>query len=240
MAKNDDKVMPDGGWKFDTEVADCFDDMLERSIPQYDVMREACFDLAMKFITDRSTVIDLGCSRGEALAKLVSERGAHNLFLGLEISEPMLEASRQRFEGYINCGVVDIRHHDLRTPGLPSQAASVILAVLTVQFTPIEYRLRILRDVYTTLSSGGAFIFVEKVLGNTAEINDIQVESYYKLKSSNGYSQDQIERKRLSLEGVLVPLTASMNEELLAAAGFRRVDCFWRWMNFAGWMAIKE
>ncbi len=30
------------------------------------------------------------------------------------------------------------------------------------------------------------------------------------------------------------------NEEILQAAGFRVVECFWRCLNFAGWIAIKE
>ena len=56
----------------------------------------------------------------------------------------------------------------------------------------------------------------------------------------NGYSAEEIERKRLSLEGVLVPVTARMNEDLLRSAGFDQVDCFWRWANFAGWLAIRD
>lgn len=234
-----DETKPEGKWEFDSSVTDAFDNMLSRSIPQYQVMRDACFSLASKFMKDGTSVIDLGCSRGEALAQLIDKYGAHNRYIGLEISEPMLQAARERFKGLIACSVVDIREHDLRKAGLPAINASVILSILTVQFTPIEYRLRILRDVYNSLRIGGAFIFVEKVLGNTAEINDFEVEEYYKLKSENGYSQDQIERKRLSLEGVLVPVTARMNEEFLQAAGFTQVDCFWRWMNFAGWVAIK-
>jgi tRNA (cmo5U34)-methyltransferase len=34
-------------------------------------------------------------------------------------------------------------------------------------------------------------------------------------------------------------VTAKWNEQLLDAAGFREIDGFWRWMNFAGWLAIK-
>ena len=66
------------------------------------------------------------------------------------------------------------------------------------------------------------------------------VERYHDLKRANGYSYDSIERKRLSLEGVLVPVTAEWNEDLLHAAGFHHVDCVWRWMNFAAWLAVKE
>lgn len=87
--------------------------------------------------------------------------------------------------------------------------------------------------------AGGALIFVEKVLGSTADLDGVMVDTYYALKAQNGYSQEQIERKRLSLEGVFVPVTAKWNEELLYSAGFAEVDCFWRWMNFAGWIAIK-
>src|SRR5690606_4570024 len=61
-------------------------------------------------------------------------------------------------------GVVDIREHDLRQ-GVPAEPASLILAVLTLLFTPIEYRQRIVSDAYATLQPGGAFIVVEKILG---------------------------------------------------------------------------
>jgi tRNA (cmo5U34)-methyltransferase len=87
---------------------------------------------------------------------------------------------------------------------------------------------------------GAALILVEKVLGATAEIDEQLVARYHGLKGANGYSPEQVERKRLSLEGVLVPVTAAWNEELLRASGFRHVDCFWRWSNFAGWLAMKD
>lgn len=34
-------------------------------------------------------------------------------------------------------------------------------------------------------------------------------------------------------------VTAAWNEEMLRNTGFVEVDCFWRWMNFAGWVATK-
>lgn len=233
-----DKVLPEGRWKFDAEVTHVFDDMLARSIPQYEVMRHSVFELACRFVQPGATIVDLGCSRGEALSPLIDRFGAHNRFVGIEVSEPMLQSARERFEGLINCSVVAIQNMDLRT-SYPAEHACVTLSVLTLQFIPIEYRQRILRDVYNHTLSGGAFILVEKVLGTSAELNALMVEQYYGLKGENGYTSEQIERKRLSLEGVLVPVTAAWNEELLRTAGFSHVDCFWRWMNFAGWIAIK-
>lgn len=226
-------------WTFDESVTDVFHDMLERSIPQYSIMRKAVNDLADKFIVPGSTIIDIGCSRGDAMKELVKHHKEANTFLGLEISDSMLKAAKERFSEEIKAGIVDIRKHDLRNT-YPNIKASVTLSILTLQFTPIEYRQRIIQDIYDSTVSGGVFLIVEKVLGNTSEINTNLIEKYYDLKKYNGYSQEEIDRKRLSLEGVLVPVTAKWNEELLSQAGFKQIDCFWRWMNFAGWIAIKE
>ncbi len=108
-----DQTIPDGAWQFDKAVTDAFDDMLARSIPMYQVMRQACLDLAYHYQKPGTTIVDLGCSRGEAMAALVDKFGAQNRFVGVEVSQPMLEACRHRFEGYINCNVVEIRECDL-------------------------------------------------------------------------------------------------------------------------------
>ena len=231
---------PAGRWAFDGAVTDCFDDMLARSIPQHDVMRRACFDVGRPFVRRNTDIVDLGCSRGEALAPFVDEFGSLNRFVGLEVSEPMAAAARERFAGMIRAGIVEVRDHDLRAGYPMGLRASLTLSILTLQFVPIEYRQRIVSDAYETTVPGGAFVVVEKVLGADARLDNLFVDAYLGMKAANGYSRDEIDRKRHSLEGVLVPITAAWNEQLLRDAGFSRVDCFWRWMNFAGWVAVKS
>lgn len=230
-----DQILASNRWRFDSDVATVFDDMLARSIPQYEVMRQAVFSLGSRYVQPDSWIVDLGCSRGEALAPFVACFKQNNHYLGIEVSEAMYYAARARFAG--NEQVV-IRQDDLRQR-YPQEHSSLTLAVLTLQFIPIEYRQRVLRSIYQSLLPNGALIYVEKILGATAELDSDMVSLYYALKGQNGYTNEQIERKRLSLEGVLVPVTAKWNEELLHMAGFNQVDCFWRWMNFAGWIAVK-
>lgn len=233
-----DTVTPGAKWEFNAEVAACFDDMLARSIPEYALMREAVTALAKRFAQRGTWIVDLGCSRGGALKPILDALGAANQYLGIEISEPMLEAARADLKGWITSGVVKIASMDLRRE-MPKVPASVVLSVLTLQFTPIEYRQNIVQHVFEELRPGGAFLLVEKVLGEGALLDATFVESYYELKCEHGYDAEAVARKRLSLEGVLVPVTAEWNVHLLKSAGFRVVDCFWRWMNFAGFVAIK-
>jgi tRNA (cmo5U34)-methyltransferase len=224
---------PEERWEFNAEVTECFSDMLRRSIPQYDLMRETVTRLGERFLQPDTAVVDLGCSRGDALEPFVE---LADRAIGVETSEPMVNAARSRFDHLRN---VEIRELDLRKE-YPRERASLTLAVLTLQFVPIEYRQSVVRSAYRRTVSGGAMILVEKVLGSTADADEILVEQYVGMKSENGYSQDSIDRKRHALEGILVPVTAAWNEQILSAAGFGTVECFWRWMNFAGWLAIKS
>jgi len=246
-----DSVIPGEKWEFDAEVTACFDNMLERSIPDYHNMREMCFNVGSRYVQPGTFIIDLGCSRGEALAPFVERYGTANRFIGVEVSSPMAEAAKARYGHLCHPDanpVVDIQTLDLRREyplpvnpmnGWEGRGSSLVMSILTLQFTPIEHRQRILLDIYRNMELGGALILVEKVLGATAELDSLMVDAYYEKKRANGYSQEDIDRKRLSLEGVLVPVTAHWNEELLRGAGFRHVDCFWRNLNFAGWVAIK-
>lgn len=231
-----DTIQANGAWRFDDEVTTVFDDMLTRSIPQYEVMRRTVTDVALSFARPNTDIVDLGASRGEAIAPLVDHLGQTCRYTCVEVSPPMLKVLRSRFAEHSYVNVLDL---DLRRAYPEAISASVTLAVLTVQFTPIEYRQRILRTVYEHTQPGGALVLVEKALGATADLDSLMVDRYYDLKGAQGYSAEQIERKRLSLEGVLVPVTAKWNEELLRGAGFGEVDCFWRWMNFAAWVAVK-
>ena len=229
----DQTVIEEGKkWEFDEKVAEVFDNMLERSIPQYELMRELVARIGCKYVKVNSAIVDIGCSNGNAIAPFVRAYGNDCKFMLLDVSEPMLEKCREKY------GFLDIRNHDI-TKGLPEVDASLVLSILTLQFTPIEYRQKIVQSIYDNLRKGGALILVEKVLGNTNEIDEVMVDEYYRIKSENAYTQEQIQSKRKSLEGVLVPITAKWNEDLLKSAGFSKVDCFWRCLNFAGWIAIK-
>lgn len=235
-----DTVIPESKWSFDENVSSCFDDMLKRSIPQYDVMRSTVASIAVTFIHGYSTVIDIGSSRGETIRTIIEMIGANNFaqFIGIECSKPMILESQKSLSSKTNVKIVE---HDLRKSilNIIPKNNSVITSILSIQFVPIEYRQCIIQEIYDHLEIGGCFIFVEKVLGANAIIDKLMVNQYLNLKSSNGYTDEQIARKKLSLEGVLVPVTAKWNEELLHQAGFKTIDTFWRWMNFSGWVAIK-
>lgn len=139
---------------------------------------------------------------------------------------------------------IDVKQGDL-TRGLghaETDGFSVITSVLVIQFIPIEHRPRIIKRIYDALQKGGAFIFVEKILSPNVELDDMFQSLYYDDKARNGISHEDILKKRISLERVLMPYTDQGNIELLEGAGFKRrnIETFWQDLNFKAYIAVKS
>lgn len=235
-----DETLPTGPWEFDQAVTDVFDNMLERSIPNLDVMRACVTALAVRYAVTSTSIVDLGVSRGAGLAPIVEElRGDYRYpeyrFAAYDNSAPMLDAAALRFAG----NDVDVQEWDLRRGYPLVNRPSVTLAVLTLQFLPVEYRHVLVEQACRRTVPGGIFILVEKLLGH-GETGREFAREYRSFKQANGYSDEQIDAKNAALEGVLVPLTAEGNRELLRSSGFEHVECFWRWFNFAGFVGVKR
>lgn len=227
-------------WVFDGAVAAEFETMLERSVPGYVEMRKIIRELAEPILARaaltrperRPRVLDLGCSDGLAALSFVNQ--GYEL-LGLESSAPMAQRARDRYRGL---GRVTIVEQDLREGFPRSYEPDVILCVLTLGFVPARYRPAIMRAAYDALAPGGALFLVEKTVAIRPDTQDLLTAAHHSRKRLNGYTSDEIKRKRLALDGILFPLSAGANERMLASVGFY-VEPVWRSLNFAAWMAQR-
>lgn len=62
-----DNTNPTGAWEFNGEVAACFANMLERSIPDYRSMRALVYNAGERFVKPDTLIVDVGCSTGLAV-----------------------------------------------------------------------------------------------------------------------------------------------------------------------------
>ena len=220
-------------FEFDDEVAGVFDDMLKRSIPDYRGMRDLVDGIGLRYAPGHgSKVLGLGTSLGrdiDTFALVGCE------VTSCEVSEPMARRQEERFRTFKN---VEVRRVDVTTD-MPCQEYDLVLSILTLQFIRPEDRDGVVDAAYRRLRDGGAMVVVEKVLGETWGIEAVMRSEYEREKGLNGYTTDQIEGKKDALAFVMQPYKASQNVDMLRQAGFRSVDCFWRHLNFAGFLAVK-
>jgi tRNA (cmo5U34)-methyltransferase len=111
--------------------------------------------------------------------------------------------------------------------------------LLTLQFVRPLYRERIMRQIAGGVREQGCLILIEKLTSEDTLFNRLFIQNYYDFKRRNGYSETEIAQKREALENVLIPYRLEENVDLLKASGFRSVECFFRWYNFCGLIALK-
>lgn len=229
-------------FEFNEEVAKVFDDMLARSVPFYLEQQSIIQEIAKRFWVEGTNMYDLGSSTGTTLIGIAKAlQNAANL-VGYDNSQPMLD--RARNNAYIaGAGEqIDFRFGDLNGDlgELSLENASVVTLCWTLQFVRPLRRDHLIKWIYNGLVDGGALIVCEKILTNSSDMNRFFIDFYYEYKRRNGYSEEEIVKKREALENVLVPYRVDENFELFRRNGFEIVETFFQWYNFAGFLCVKS
>jgi len=221
---------------FGKDVANVFDDMLDRSVPLYRELQYMIGSLSAEFAQEKTNIYDLGCSTGNTMLSINKMLMNNKIsIIGIDNSTFMLEKAKQ------NTKVIKGRKFlclDLNQ-GIKIKNASVVILNLTLQFIRPIYRDRLIEDIYRGLNKKGCLILIEKVMGESSLINSIFIKLYYEMKLKKGYSNIEIAKKREALENVLIPYKFSENVELLKRNGFDKVEIFYKWYNFCGFIALK-
>lgn len=225
-------------FEFNESVARVFDDMLERSVPMYRECLESTMQWCVRFAGEGSHIYDLGCSTGTFLAGLSRQFPAHAgvCLIGVDNSAPMLEKARQKLQRSPlpwKLVTADLRDDFSLTD------ASVVVLNYTLQFIPPDRRLEVVSKIFRGLNPGGLLLMIEKVTSDNLKLDTAYTDFHHRFKKNQGYSQLEIARKREALENVLTPWTVGENINLLKGAGFSSAEVFFKWNNFAGFVALK-
>ena len=224
-------------FEFNEEVVRVFNDMIRRSVPFYEeiICRQA--QLTARFYQPGTRIYDLGCSNGNLGAVLVEVMKDRPFeMVAVDNSAPMLEAYKtyleEKKEKRIQLLHADIEDVEMRD-------ASVIILNLTLQFLPPDRRNGMIEKIHSALKPGGILLLTEKVVHQEEELSQLQQAFYYGFKMEQGYSQLEISQKREALENVLIPETLEDHLARLRDSGFKKVDIWMKWFNFASLLAVK-
>jgi tRNA (cmo5U34)-methyltransferase len=223
---------------FGEKTAQVFDDMLNRSVPFYGEIQRMMAEIAEYFAVEHTNVYDLGCSTGETFLSLDPKVSDKVTFIGIDSSLEMLDKAKQKLGEAGRSRPFNLIQSDLNQ-GVNIDNASVVIMNLTLQFIRPLYREKLIRSIADGLNERGCLIVVEKVLSPDSLINRLFIKFYYDLKKRSGYDELEIRQKREALENVLIPYHYDENRQLLLSNGFNACECFFRWYNFCGIVAVK-
>jgi len=225
-------------FKFDKSVVNVFDNMVVRSVPYYLEIQRMMTEIIKDYAKPDTALYDLGCATGTTMLSINTVLDDSVKFVGVDDSPQMLTSCRKNLTEMGVTRPLEMLEADLNQD-LEIKNASVVVLCLTLQFIRPINRLRLLQQIHGQLNPGGCIILVEKVLGESTEFNRHFIKYYYDMKRRNNYADMEISQKREALENVLVPYKSSENIQLLMDAGFHSCETFFKWHNFAGFVALK-
>lgn len=224
---------------FNDQVADVFDDMLDRSVPYYRTVIDGMAQILACHLEHGATIYDLGCSTGTTLLELARRLPEMDLrYVGVDNAPAMLDKARRKSAMFTKSERLHFREDDITSCPLPD--ASAILCNYTLQFLRPLTRQTFVNRVFASLPPGGVFLLSEKIIAHAGRLNRNFIEIYHRFKKNQGYSELEIATKREALENILIPFSLEENIALLREAGFDEIEPFFTWFNFSSIVALKR
>jgi tRNA (cmo5U34)-methyltransferase len=170
--------------------------------------------------SDLRRVLDLGTGDGRLLGLLQVDR--REMFgVGLDLSEIMLEAARNRFDDER----IELVRHDLAEP-LPALGRfDAVVSSFAIHHLEHQRKRALYSEVFDLLEPGGVFANLEHVASPTHRLH----LAFFAAIGEPLEDEDPSDRL-LDVETQL---------RWLRELGFEDVDCYWKWLEMALIIGVK-
>lgn len=170
---------------------------------------------------DTRRILDLGTGDGRLLALLRADR-PEMLGVGLDFSELMLAAARERFAGDEG---IELVKHDLAEP-LPVRGGfDAVVSSFAIHHLEHERKRSLYGEVFDLLEPGGVFANFEHVTSPSPRLHAAFFEAI----------EEPLENEDPSDRLLDVETQLGWLREL----GFADVDCYWKWLEMALLIGVR-
>ncbi len=227
-------------FRFDETVTAVFPDMINRSVPGYQVVVQMLGILAKMFVKDKTNVYDLGCSLGAASISILEaiRQNSDVELIAVDNSAAMVSQLRENLAKFDTAGnFITPLQDDIQNVDIA--AASMVVLNYTLQFISPEQRQQVIETIYRGVIPGGCLVLSEKIIFEDEQEGQYLNDQHLVFKKANGYSNLEISQKRSSLENVLISETVDAHRQRLLDAGFSKCYKWFQCCNFVSLVAIK-
>jgi ubiquinone/menaquinone biosynthesis C-methylase UbiE len=228
------------GWAA-KEAAEQYIKVVDLAIPYRQEILSIIAGIATAFVAERPKILDLGCGYGDVTAEVLKMKPQASVCL-VDFSDEMIRLSEERFNG--NPRIRTIKH-DLNT-GIANEAIGkefdVVVSCFALHHTELTNRVKLYSEIRRALKPDGLFINGDRFKEEFPVINEYVFDNWL------SYRVQQI-REKLGKETTLAEVKKTQNvtdKELgdrpgtiwdmrrdLKKAGFRYVDCLWKYQTLA-------
>lgn len=210
-----------------------YDKGIRQTLPYYEDFYKQVTDILKVSGRNPISWLDIGCGTGKMYAEAKKELSISS-FVFTDISEEMLEISRNRFQRKGNHfqkmaaqEVSDIDRYD------------VITAIQVNHYMTQEERGEAVKRCYRALKPGGYFFSFENIAPTTEAGRELFLHRWQRFQVQNGKSIDEAVRHGKRYGKDYFPITISAHLALLEECGFHTAELIWMSYMQAGFWGMK-
>jgi len=219
------------------------EEQFDRIALEYDVQRaylvpclEDFYGIARTLLDlDKSdpNILDMGAGTG-LLTQYIYEKYPEGKYTLIDLSQEMLKVAKERFSlvnDVVYC-MGDYCHYDY------IEYYDAVISALSIHHLSDEGKQAAYNKAYERLTCGGIFINADQVLGNDEDTEALNRKHWLRLIEASPLSHEekQMAYNRMALDQMT---TLQANMEMIRNSGFRHVEVYYKYYNFAVIRGVK-
>jgi len=212
-----------------------YDQIYPRCILRYREIHEVMLYFLTSLGRDFIDIVELGVGAGELTAEVLRrfpEAGVE----AIDLSAKMLEAAGQRLLPYKDR--VNLIHSDFGTYEFMREY-DLAISSMAMHHLPDKDKLKLMKSIHRSLKEEGVFLFGDLIQSPSSYLDKKFFRIWKNYLRFNGLSRDEIESRVKGHLNNDLPATLPEILHWMKEAGFRDVDCLWKYFNHAVVVGIK-
>lgn len=222
--------------RFKAVEADSYDDVIKRRVPLYNEMQTLMASILPFSKKEYIRVLDLGCGTGGTSVALLKEFPLARV-TGVDSSQEMLAAAAAKVKH--STWRVDFLCRDIRVVGgqwpvvRGEEEFDVIISAFSLHYLNEDEKKAVFSICWSALKPGGMLIYSEAVSSSSEKVYQGYMEKWKEFQRSNGFTEEEIGSHMLKFIRDVKPLTIDKQLDLMIEAGFKDVECYFKYLNWA-------
>ena len=216
-------------------TSEYYDEWVRQALPCYDELFSTAVEVIPFSAEEKIRVLDLGAGTG-LFSRHVVERYPHATFVLYDVAAQMLDVAKERFQRarsqfeFVVDDYMNLRDRD---------AFDLVISSLSIHHLPDEGKKELFRRLNQALRSGGSFINVDQIKGETEALRQLYWSTWLAKVRQTGAPEDRIQDSIQRRQAHDRDATLSDQLQWLQEAGFVDVDCVYKHYFMAVFSATK-
>jgi len=226
--------MAEGARKYFGSIAEGYDSIARRGMPRYDEMLDKIIEVSPDRAHD---VLELGCGTG-ALTVRLRERYADANLVAVDGAKEMLDVARERVSQIRNAQHRDVEFELRAFEEIEPTRQRYDFIASNMSLHHVKDKGPLYAQLWEALQPGGHLVFGDELKGALPHVEELHWNGWLEFaRQPEHLSEGEIADIIKHVEDADHYETLPKQLALLTSAGFVAVDCTWRYLNYAVFVA---